>query len=223
MTSSTGPPPSSGFALGQPPVYYDLTTTALFSGPVSVCINYSGVRFKNEATLKLQHFEGGRWVDRTVSLDTRSDIICARVISLSPFAVFESTSVPFAIFAVKLESKKDAFELKASTTLDATSDGINPLTEEVRLSVGTFATTLPAGSFKSKPAKPDKKGKPGKPAEFVFAGVVDGAQLEIKISVLANNQFEFKAEGKGIDLTGVTNPVVVNLIIGDDSGTTISN
>ena len=110
--------------------------------------------------------------------------------------------------------------MKATFTLDTASDGINPLTEEVRLAIGTFTTTLPAGSFKFKPAKPDKKGKPGKPAEFVFEGVVNGVQLEIKIIVLANNRFEFKAEGKGTDLSRVTNPVTVNLVIGDDSGTT---
>jgi hypothetical protein len=219
-TSSTGPPPPSGFALGKPPVYYDLTTTAIFSGLVEVCINYSGVRFKNEKTLKLQHFEDGHWVDRTISLDTVNDIICASVTSLSPFAIFEPLSVSFATFAVKLEIKEDAFEMKASFTLDATSDGINPLIEEVRLAVGTFATTIPAGSFKFKPAKPDKKGKPGKPAEFVFEGIVNGVQLEIKIAVLANNRFECKAEGKGTDLTRVTNPVTVTLVIGDDSGTT---
>jgi hypothetical protein len=92
-TSSAGPPPPSGFALGIPPIYYDLTTTALFSGPIEVCINYSGVRFKNEATLKLQHCEGGRWVDRTISLDIRNDIICASVTSLSPFAIFEPAGV----------------------------------------------------------------------------------------------------------------------------------
>ncbi|MBI4503355.1 MAG: hypothetical protein HY700_19630 [Gemmatimonadetes bacterium] len=31
--SPTGPPPPNGFRLGDPTVYYDLTTTALYSGP----------------------------------------------------------------------------------------------------------------------------------------------------------------------------------------------
>jgi hypothetical protein len=217
-TSSTGPPSPAGFALGKPPVYYDLTTTALFSGPVIVCINYSGIGFKNEATLKLYHFENGLWVNRTVSLDPRNDIICATVTSLSPFAVFEPLSVSFATFTAKLEIKKDAFELKGVFTLDTTSDGINPLTEEVRLAVGTFAATIPAGSFKSKSAKPDKNGKPGKPNEFVFEGVVNGIRLEVKITMLTSNQFEYKVEGKGADFSKVTKPVTVTLRIGDDSG-----
>jgi hypothetical protein len=36
---------------------------------------------------------------------------------------------------------------------------------------------------------------------------------------LGNNIFTFNAEGKGVDLTGLTNPVTVVLTIGTDSGT----
>jgi hypothetical protein len=88
-TSSAGPPPPAGFKLGNPPVYYDLTTTAVFSGSVTVCINYSGISFGNETNLKLLHFEGANWVDRTVSLDATNNIICADVTSFSPFAILE--------------------------------------------------------------------------------------------------------------------------------------
>jgi len=37
---------------------------------------------------------------------------------------------------------------------------------------------------------------------------------------LGNNIFTFNAEGKGGDLTGLTNPVTVVLTIGTDSGST---
>jgi hypothetical protein len=37
---------------------------------------------------------------------------------------------------------------------------------------------------------------------------------------LGNNIFIFKAEGTGVKLTGLTNPVTVVLTIGIDSGTT---
>src|SRR5438445_533450 len=77
-TSDKGPSPPTpaGFKLGNPPTYYDLATTASFTGPVTVCINYTGVTFQNEAGLKLFHFEdtnndsvADTWEDRTVSLD----------------------------------------------------------------------------------------------------------------------------------------------------------
>jgi hypothetical protein len=88
-TTSTGPAPPAGFALGNPPTYYDISTTAVFSGSVQVCINYTAVSYSNEVNLRLFHYENGAWVDRTSSIDTSVDRICAAVDSLSPFAVFE--------------------------------------------------------------------------------------------------------------------------------------
>lgn len=44
--------------------------------------------------------------------------------------------------------------------------------------------------------------------------------LQVQIVPLGNNIFTFKAEGSGVDLTGLTNPVTVVLSIGTDSGTT---
>ncbi len=88
-TTSSGPAPLSGFKLGTPPTYFDLTTTAVFSGLVTVCIRYSGISFGDESALNLFHFEDGVWVDATVSLNTTSKIICADVSSLSAFAIFE--------------------------------------------------------------------------------------------------------------------------------------
>ena len=92
--SSSGPVPPQGFSLGDPANYYELTTAVVFSGTVKVCINYTGTSFVDEASLKLFHFEGGIWVDRTVSLDTASHIICASVTSLSPFAILEPVVQP---------------------------------------------------------------------------------------------------------------------------------
>jgi hypothetical protein len=124
-------------------------------------------------------------------------------------------TVPFAAFAAKVEielgplANDDAFEVKAIFTLGAGSDGISPLTEDVHLQVGTFSTTIPAGSFKV-----DKKGR------FKFEGIIGGVSLQAKITPRGANSFEFKAEGQGADLTGTANPVTLGLTIGDDSGST---
>jgi YVTN family beta-propeller protein len=93
-TSSLGPPPPSGFRLGNPPTFYELSTTAVFSGPVEVCIDYTGTNFRNESQLKLFHFENGAWVDRTTMLNTTTNIICASVTSFSPFALFAENAEP---------------------------------------------------------------------------------------------------------------------------------
>lgn len=93
-TGATGPTPPAGFQLGDPPTYYDLTTTAVFSGTIQVCISYAGLNVQDPSSLKLYHYEAGAWVDRTSSLDTVEQIICATVSTLSPFAIFEPDHTP---------------------------------------------------------------------------------------------------------------------------------
>lgn len=94
-TSRFGPPPPTGFRLGDPPRYYELTTTAAFTGFVKVCINYSGVSFHEGSEPRLFHLEGGEWVDVTTPpVDTSTKIICGTVTSLWHFAVFQPLNQP---------------------------------------------------------------------------------------------------------------------------------
>jgi hypothetical protein len=88
-TSSTGPPPPDGFKLGQPPIYYDLETTAVFSGSVRLCFTWQEGQVANETHARLFHFAGGAWIDVTTSVDTQANVICGTVTSLSPFAIAE--------------------------------------------------------------------------------------------------------------------------------------
>jgi len=92
---------------------------------------------------------------------------------------------------------------------DFASNGINPVTENVTLEVGTFSVTIPAGSFQQIP-----KGR------FAFEGTISGVSLQVQIAPVGNNSFTFKAQGADANLTGLTNPVTVVLTIGNDSGTT---
>jgi len=94
-TSQDGPQPISGFQLGDPPTYYEISTTATFTGQVTVCVSYAGVTFADENALRLQHFNISdyRWEDITTSLDTLADVICGQTSSFSPFAVFQAPFV----------------------------------------------------------------------------------------------------------------------------------
>ena len=85
-TSDTGPTPPAGFSLGTPVVYYEIATSATFSGTVTVCVNYSG-QFFTEDSLRLFHHNGVAWADETTSLDIVANIVCGEVASLSPFLV----------------------------------------------------------------------------------------------------------------------------------------
>src|SRR6266849_2313018 len=127
-------------------------------------------------------------------------------------AIAGQSTVPFAAFTLKAEISlglPGAFEVKGNFTLVAGSNGINPLTEDVKLQVGTFSTTIPASSFQQ-----DPRGR------FKFEGVISGVSLEVQIASLGGNDFQFKAEAQGADLSGTVNPVTVELTIGDDGGST---
>jgi hypothetical protein len=87
--SSAAQAPPSGFALGDPPAYFEISTTASFAGPVTVCFNYAGINFQ-QGTPRLFHFTDGAWVDVTTSVDSAATTVCGETTSFSPFALFAS-------------------------------------------------------------------------------------------------------------------------------------
>ena len=91
-TSASGFAPPAGFETGNPPLYFDLSTTAVYSAPVTVCAPYGSAAFGSQPYLF--HFESGAWTDVTTSVDPIHQIVCGEVTSLSPFAIFQRTSVP---------------------------------------------------------------------------------------------------------------------------------
>jgi probable HAF family extracellular repeat protein len=96
VASSDGPPPPNGFKLTDPPVYYDIQTTATFSGNVRVCLGWTEGQIANENDVSLFHHESGDWVDITdaASRDTVNNTVCGTASSLSPFTLFE-VKLPF--------------------------------------------------------------------------------------------------------------------------------
>jgi streptogramin lyase len=86
-SSSGGPTPPTGFSLGDTPTYYEISTTATYDGPITVCIAYDPTQYSNPDDLHLLHYGGSIWEDVTVSTDTINHIICGQVTSLSPFLV----------------------------------------------------------------------------------------------------------------------------------------
>jgi len=129
-----------------------------------------------------------------------------------PFSVAITPLVPFASSFAKLAitaGPPPGFDLNESFTLGAISNGINPVTENVTLQIGTFSVTIPAESFKLNPD-----------GTFAFHGGINGVSMKVQIVPLGNNIFTFNAQGTGVDLTGLTNPVTVVVTIGDDTGST---
>ena len=102
-TSSSGTQPPAGFKLGSPATYYNISTTATFSGLVKVCVNYDETAVQgNENNLKLMHFATGQgWIDTTTSLDTINNVICGEVSSFSEFSVMTEETIEGLIERIK--------------------------------------------------------------------------------------------------------------------------
>jgi hypothetical protein len=106
---------------------------------------------------------------------------------------------------------QDAFELESGFTLGSASNGINPPAEPVILQIGTFATTIPPGSFTK---------IPGAFGMFTFAGVIDGVTLHMLIIYpTGTKRYALVAAAQNANLTGTVNPVTVRVSIGVASGT----
>jgi hypothetical protein len=79
--------PPAGFEFGTPAAYYNVRTTASFSGSVTLCFTWTAGQFYDPSTIQLLHYENGAWQNVTTSLDTANSKVCGMVTSLSPFAV----------------------------------------------------------------------------------------------------------------------------------------
>ena len=90
---SSGPPAPTAYQVvgvaGQP-VYFDINTTATFSGTVTVCITYDQTQVVGlESGLKLMHYVEAGFVNITGSVDAVNNVVCGETTSLSPFAIVQ--------------------------------------------------------------------------------------------------------------------------------------
>ncbi|MBD0330689.1 MAG: PKD domain-containing protein [Thermoleophilia bacterium] len=120
-TSALGPAPPTGFLAGVPALFYDVSTSAIFSGDVGVCVDYTGRAFANESALDLFHWDGTSWQTITTSLDTGANRACGTTSSLSPFALFENAPP-----TVTVVSPADGAHHPVSTTVALTATFSDP-------------------------------------------------------------------------------------------------
>jgi len=139
-------------------------------------------------------------------------LACAPVLAQqSPDPAAHSTppaTVPFSEFKVKLEVEKGEFEVRGNLTLAPESDGINLYKEEVEVKVGSFAVTLPAGSFK----------QDGERTKIRYQGRVGQFDLDVLFRITGRTSYHIKIEGEGGDI-GKVSPEDVTVRVGNDAGT----
>lgn len=100
--SSAGTPPRGYTILDDAPAY-DITTTAVYTPPVTVCFTVSSITTQAEfSRARILHGENGQLIDRTIlapdspAPDFATRKVCARVNSLSPFVAALAPTAPTA-------------------------------------------------------------------------------------------------------------------------------
>lgn len=198
--------------------------------------NFSGIDTKNDMVETAALLEGspfglavtpdGKRVHATTDLpdavaviDTTTKSVTTVPVGNNPRAVAiipPPQGIPFLSFNAKLDidfgrkPNHDFFGLWSEFILSSTaSNRIHPEAEPVKLQVGPFITTIPAGSFRKREDR-----------SYAYEGVIDGVWIKAKIEQTGSLRYAFHAEVKGANLSGTTNPVQVSLGIGDDAGLT---
>lgn len=80
-----------GYSFGADFPAYEITTTAVYTPPIKVCLQVPGATNPQVFNaLSIFHSEGGILVNRTLTRDPTTNTICALVNSLSPFVVAQN-------------------------------------------------------------------------------------------------------------------------------------
>ncbi|MFC2069776.1 PKD domain-containing protein [Chloroflexota bacterium] len=102
--------------------YYDISTDALYDGPITITLTYddTDLNLNQELNLEIWHWEGTHWTKVNSIVDTDNNTIAATVDSLSWFVVGEPNEPPIAEAAVTtyLEPVDSEFTFDGSNSID---------------------------------------------------------------------------------------------------------
>jgi len=105
------------------------------------------------------------------------------------------------------------FAVNGTFNLGPGNNGISPLQEAVQLRVGSFSTVVPAGSFQQ---SEDDGG-------FVYVRYVNGMPtFQMELQKQEGNKYSFRAAARtATPGLPADNPLIVQLTVGDDGGTSM--
>jgi hypothetical protein len=114
---------------------------------------------------------------------------------------------------VRVDLGAQDFKVTGTFNLGPGNSGISPLQEAVQLRVGSFSTVVPAGSFQQ---SEDDGG-------FVYVRYMNGIPtFQMELQKQERNKYSFRAAARTAT-PGVPadNPLIVQLTVGDDGGTSM--
>ena len=129
-TGNTGDAPPSGHSMGRTPVWYDIATTANFTGAATVCLDYDEANYSSELRLRLFHYNGSGWNNITTSLDTTANIICGNTTSFSPFIIAEELSTAVTLQNISALPDGNQVIINWSTSFEIDNEGFVILRSE---------------------------------------------------------------------------------------------
>jgi hypothetical protein len=146
------------------------------------------------------------YLANTVIEATKNTVVATLPVTGDQWAIISPPQgVAFIAFSAKLnihlssKQHQDAFDLESSFILSSkVGNGIHPNIEPVKLQVGPFITTIPAGSFKQLQGR-----------SYTYEGVTDGVRVEAKIDLTGTLRYRLRAKVSGASLSGITNPTQV--------------
>jgi uncharacterized repeat protein (TIGR01451 family) len=208
-TSNEGPPPPSGFRLGEgeSAVYIDISTTAGYTGTLIISIPYDEAQFPglvNESDIKIFHWENGEFVDRTIEVDTVNNIIHAEVNSLSNFIIAEPL-IPyiqaFKTAALDVDADGDGEAGPGDTlkyTATVSNTGSEDATGVVFEDTSDPKTRLAAGSVTRTQGSVKKGNRPGdKTVEAALGTIPPGGAATVTFKVTINSPlYEFSVSNQ---------------------------
>jgi hypothetical protein len=130
--------------------------------------------------------------------------------SPTPNAKFTVTPLtPFSELSANVTVVPDmppSFRVSATIGLGPSSS-FDPIAQPVTFQLGSYAVTIPPGSFIRKDQD-----------NYEYDGTIEGITLDARISPEAGNKFAFALKVQGINLSESINPVRILLILGHNAG-----
>ncbi len=186
--TETAPPLPAGFQAGSR--YVDITTTAVFNGAITVCVEYDPATAPDPSALQLLHYENGAWVDITTGFDATTHVVCGSTTSLSPFVLAIPPQVTYSVRSLLDEGRV----FKAGSTipirLQILEGGANVSAADLVL----VATGVRMVSAQTDWATPEDPGQSNPDLNFQFTEVdgEPGYRFNLKTTGLAAGTYELQ-------------------------------